>query len=193
MTGASDENRTIAKAAASAFGGRPKVVRHWDEHEKSSVDILICADRPQKGVTAYSTIGLSESPLLKEGEDIGVRVELVGACASSCGEFANILSTAAFCIVNSGWFCSPGTIFPDVVGMYECSSTMRHLLFVPPFLWEGELETLHLEARTVAWLLAVPISEAEYRFAEAEGADELERAFERAQIDIFNINRPSVL
>ena len=46
--------------------------------------------------------------------------------------------------------------------------------------------------KSVAWLMAVPISECEYRYAEAEGPDRLEDLFEQQQIDIFDINRPPV-
>ena len=37
-----------------------------------------------------------------------------------------ILSTAAFCIINSKWFCYPGAIFPDIVSMYLKSSKIKH-------------------------------------------------------------------
>ena len=77
--------------------------------------------------------------------------------------------------------------------MRECSSTMNHLLFVPSFLWEGSLETLDLDSKRAAWLLAVPISEAEYRFAEHKGVEKLEDVFEKNKIDIYSINGPSVV
>ena len=95
--------------------------------------------------------------------------------------------------MNSKWSCSPGTIFPDVVDMYGCSTTLKHLMFVSPFLWDEKLETLELPSKTVDWLLAVPISEMEYQFAQAEGSGRLEDLFEEYQIDIFDINRPSVV
>ncbi|WP_282606547.1 suppressor of fused domain protein [Pelagibius sp. Alg239-R121] len=193
MSQISNENKTIAKTAAGVFGGQPKVIGFWDADDKNSVDLLICEGRPQKGVNSYSTIGLSDAPIFEDGREVGVRVEFVGACASSCEEFENILTTAAFCIINSQWFCSPGTIFPDIVSMYECSSTMQHLMFVPPFLWDEELKSLEFDSKTVAWLMAVPISDAEYRYAVSEGPDKLEDLFEQNQIDIFNINRPSVV
>jgi hypothetical protein len=69
--------------------------------------------------------------------------------------------------------------------MYDCSPTMRHFLFVPPFLWEDHLNTLDLDGRKVAWLLAVPISEDERAFAEANGSEKLEELFADRQIGIF--------
>jgi suppressor of fused protein SUFU len=75
--------------------------------------------------------------------------------------------------------------------MYDCSPTMRHFLFVPPFLWEGQLDTIDRDGRKIAWLLAVPISEGERAFAEANGSEKLEELFGDRQIDIFNLHRPS--
>ncbi len=197
MSDVSNENKTIAKTAAAAFGGgedvKITVARYWDDKNEKGVDILVAKNSPEKGVSSYATVCLSDSPLYMHGKEYEVRLELVGACESSCEEFANILATAAACISESRWFCFPGAIFPDVVSMYDCSSTMEHLFFVPPFPWEDDLKTLKLETKSVAWLLAMPISEAEYSFAEAEGAEKLEDLFVQHQIDIYNINRPSIL
>ena len=191
MPSISDANKTIAKTVAAAFGGNPKVARFWDDDHKSHVDILTCEDRPQKGVISYSTVGLSDWPLYKGEEEYGVRLEIVGACGSAFTNFDNALSTAAFCIINSKWFCFPGAVFPDVLSMYDCSPTMQHFLFVPPFLWENDLNTIDLEEKKVAWLLAVPISEAERVFADDNGSDKLEDLFVERQIDIFNLHRSS--
>lgn len=193
MTNITLENKSIARIVANAFGGKPEVHQYLDEAGHSSVGLLVSIDRPQRGISSYSTIGLSDFPNLIGGDDKGVRIELVGACASSVRKFPNILTTAAFCVINSKWTCYPGAIFPDVVSAFNCSKTMKHLMFVPPFLWEENLHTLEFQNKTVAWLLAVPISEEEFRFAESEGADNLEALFEKNQIDIFDINRPTIV
>lgn len=188
----SESNELIARTAAAVFGGSPKVVAYGDESEGSSIDILSCADTPRVGATSYATVGLSDHPLYKGDEEYPVRVEFVGTCNTSFAHFANVLSTAAFNIINSRWFCHPGAIFPGIVGMYDASLTMKHLLFVPPFIWTPDLKTLKLEDKTVAWLMAVPISEAEYRFAEENSTDDLEVVFEEKEIDPVDIKRPSV-
>jgi hypothetical protein len=128
-----------------------------------------------------------------DGQEYKVRVELVGACGMAFQGFDNALSTSAFCIINSRWSCYPGRIFPDVLSMYDCSSTMRHFLFAPPFIWEDRLETLDLKTKKVAWLQAIPISESELKYAQTEGSDRLEELFDKNQIDIFNLERPSIL
>lgn len=144
-------------------------------------------------LTAYATIGLSDFPNLVGPNKLDIRVEIIGICLSDSESFANGLSTAAFCIINSQWPCYPTSIFPNILSMYDCSRTMQHLFFTDPFLWEDQLKTLNLETKTVAWLLAVPISEAEYRYATEHGAEQLENLLAKYQIDVTDINRASIL
>jgi hypothetical protein len=186
-------NKVIAKTVSDIFGGSPRIIRYWDDARRNCVDLLSCIDCPQVGVTSFSTIGLSDHPLYKNGNEYPVRTELVGACGNSFTAFDRAISTAAFCVINSKWFASPGAIFPDILSMYKCSDTLQHLFFVPPFLWEHKLATLSLPKKQVAWLLVVPISENERKLASSEGSGELEKLFELKQIDIFNLNRPSVI
>jgi len=77
--------------------------------------------------------------------------------------------------------------------MYDQSLTMKHLMFVTPFLWDEELSAIEYESKTVAWLLAIPISETERVYAEEKGYEALEDLFEKKQIDIFDLDRPIVL
>jgi antitoxin YqcF len=185
--------REVARTIATAFKTeKPAVYNYYDDNRQSRLAVAQCRDRPQQGLTSYATLGLSDFPLFKGREEYQARLELVGACSSSCESFGNIVATAGFCVINSKWFCAPGTIFPNLVSMYCLSSTMRHCMFVSPFIWEEELRTLYLPDKTIAWLLLVPISEAEYQFAESKGSRQLELALEMKQIDMFDIERPSI-
>ncbi|BCZ47329.1 antitoxin YqcF [Clostridium gelidum] len=146
----------------------------------------------QQQVTSYSTIGISGYSISYATENIPLRVEIVGSCASSFDCFANILASCAFNIINTKFTCYPGAIFQNVIKFYMPNSSMKHILFMSPFLWENSLKTLNLEDKKVAWLLAVPISEEEFKYANDKGIDVLEELFEEEQIDIFNLNRKSV-
>jgi antitoxin YqcF len=119
-------------------------------------------------------------------------VEFLGACASAYDQFANVVSTAALNVIKDQWFVYPGRIFPGAVATYYPDFTMKHLLFVPPFLWDELVQTQEFPDKTVAWLLAVPISENEMRYASTNGPDALEELFEQEQIDAFDLERPSV-
>ncbi|WGV58805.1 suppressor of fused domain protein [Brevibacillus brevis] len=188
-----NESKLLAKSALKAFGGNPAIHKYWDDEKIGNIDILSTTDRPCEGITSYSTIGLYMHSIGKIVDEKFLRVEIVGASATIHEEFPNILATCAFCIINSKMPIYPGKIFLDVVKMYYPDIEMKHVLFVPPFLWEDQLQTIDLQDKKVAWLLAVPISEIEYLFAEQHGSNKLEDLFEQKQIDIFDIERKSVL
>lgn len=190
--GITQSNKLLARCLAEAFQSRTQVSRYWDDNQVSSVDIMASENSPQRNVTSYSTIGLSDHPLMRNGVDTGLRTELVGACGAAFGDYPNILATAAFNIINSGWYCEPGIVFPDVAAMYRKNGNLAHVLFITPFLWD-RLETENLSDKTVAWLQVVPISEEECRYSEKHGSSALEGLFEKAKIDVFNLDRHSVV
>lgn len=70
---------------------------------------------------------------------------------------------------------------------------MKHIMFVPPFLWEEDLELLEFNNKSVTWLMALPISEGELQVAEKHGPDYLQDLLESKQTDIFDIKRESVV
>ncbi|WP_033168045.1 suppressor of fused domain protein [Clostridium sp. KNHs205] len=189
--GISNENKVIAKSALQAFGGKPNVSKYWDDVNVSSVDLLT-AVRPDEDIVSYSTIGLSDHSIDYNIDGTPLRVEIVGACAAKFNQYPNLLATCAFYIINSKFSVSHGKIFRDIIEMYFPDSQMKHVLFVAPFLW-GDIKTLEFPDKKVAWLLAVPISENEYLFAQEKGTEMLEKLFEQKKIQIFDIERKSIL
>ncbi|KPV58254.1 hypothetical protein QJ48_17385 [Paenibacillus sp. A3] len=188
----SNENKVIAKSALNAFGGKPSVSKYWDNNNKSSIDLLSVVNRPFDGVNSYSTIGLSDHSIKYTVDETPLRVEIVGASATGYEDFPNVIATCAFCVINSNYTIAHGETFRDIIKMYYPESDMKHVLFLSPFLWE-DLKTLDFPNKKVAWLLAVPISENEYMYAQEKGTDSLEELFEKEQIDIFDLERKSVL
>lgn len=192
----SEEAQQVARALANAFrvgpgaDSQPQVRRYGDEGDKSTVDLLLCADSPVKGITAYGTVRLSDHSL---GLTDDLRAEIIAAFPSDRPDCDKVVATCAFNVINDGAPLRPGAIHGEAMGMYGLSTTLRHVMFVSPFLWGRQPETLKLANRTVAWLMAVPISEAERAYAAREGANALENLFEREDIDIFDLDRPSVV
>ncbi|PEP55849.1 suppressor of fused domain protein [Bacillus pseudomycoides] len=191
--GISNESKIIAKSALKAFGSNPVVSKYWDDNSISNIDILSTRDKPCEGVTSYSTIGLYMHSIGRSIDEKSLRVEIVGASATTYNNYTNVLATCAFCVINSKMSIYPGQIFLDVLKCYYPNSEMKHMFFVPPFLWEDQLQTIDFPDKKVAWLLAVPISEKEYLFAQQNGSTKLEDLFEQNEIDIFDIERESVL
>ena len=189
----SSDNKVIAKTLATAFGVKPSVAKYWDDAHEASVDLLKCANPVETEVINYGTIGLSDRPLLQDGQEFPVRIEIIGAAYSQFDDFPNILASAAFYILRTGWFCSPGAVLRNAVESYRPDDAMKHLLFTSPTLWQDNLTTLTFEAKKVAWLMAVPISEAEKDYKDQHGADALEDLFEEHQIDVLDLTRKSVV
>jgi hypothetical protein len=176
----------------NAIGLKPKVVTFYDEPNVSKIDIYIGEDRPDFGITTYSTIGLSEHSIgLKMDSDEEIRVEFIGICNSDVIEFPNIIASCAFNIINDQYGCKPGTVYPDVIHEYYDDLEMEHIFFTTPYLWD-DLTGLHLGGNYVTWLMAVPISNAEFEFLRSNGSDALEDLLEKSNIDVFDILRKSV-
>ena len=154
------DNKKIAHKLWETIGGKPKVVEYFNEsNEDSKIDIYIGENRPYDGVISYGTIGLSNYDIgLELPNKKALRVEFIGACGSYYKEFANIMSSCAFNIMDEQYSCKPGIVYPDIVSQYYKESEMKHIMFVLPFLW-----------------------------------DDLEELFEQHSIDIFDLERKSVV
>ena len=147
-------------------------------------------DSPTEGVTAYGTLGLSDHPLAAYPN---LRTEIIGAFPTDTPAFANVISTCAFNVINSAAPIAPGVVHYEAVAMYDLSPTLEHIMFVPPFLWDDKPAPLKLPDATLTWLMVVPITAREAAFVDVQGSGALEDIFEREDIDIFDIARPSVI
>ena len=185
------ENKAIAHRLFAAFGGaKPRVQQFLDQDEKSEIDILISKDRPEEGVFSFGTIGLSDYPVPGQlSPPLGAEI----VATSDEPEFANVLATAAFCVINDEWVAEPGRVFPGVVGAHFDDVTVPHLMFVDPFLWSEALQSQAMQTKTVAWVMGLPITEAEMEYVRDNGPDAFEEVLEQADIDIYDLQRPSVI
>jgi antitoxin YqcF len=193
---ASDDNKKLAKHAAAAFGGTPKVVNFiHDTDKKLSIPILSAADSPDKGITAYSTIGLSDSPMPgPDGQgEYPARLELCAAAATAADLFPNVISSAAFHIIKSKELFAPGDALSGYVAEYYPDTTVPHLYLTAPFLFDKLAKALKLPTKTVAWLLAVPITDEELEFLQENGDEALEDKLEEKEVDIFDLGRESAV
>lgn len=189
----SPENRSIARYVATVFGGRPRVHEYADESETLTVGILFSHDRPQEGVTSYSTVKLSDHPMRWGDGEFPVRLELAGVCANTAKLFPNILASAAFTIMRSDAVYHPGTVIQDLVRQSYPTLKLPHLYLTALSLWEHELRMLDCGTKKVSWLIAMPISDSEYSYLKEHGDRALDRLFESRQIDVSNLDRSSVL
>jgi hypothetical protein len=87
----SPENKKIARYVATVFGGTPRVHEYADRLEQLTVGILYSRDQPQEGVTAYSTIKLSDHPMKWGTGEFPIRLELTGVCANQWSSFLTFI------------------------------------------------------------------------------------------------------
>ncbi|MDO9222909.1 MAG: suppressor of fused domain protein [Caulobacter sp.] len=184
------ENREIGRVAAEVFGGEPSVHTWWDDGRKNSVDILSCVGSPGEGLTAYATLTLSNHGLKEVENDL--RVEMIAACRSDITAIPKMLSTCAFNVIENGAVIGPGAVFQGALSFYEPGTTVPNILFTPPFFWADGPKTLFMPTRTVAWLLALPISDTEFEHVKTAGYRSLLDLMEEARPNVFDINRASV-
>lgn len=192
-TPVSEDNKRIAELAARAFGGDYQVREYLHDTEPLAVDILRCEDRPRVGVTSYSTIGLSDNPARSGERKLPTWREIAGVCATVVQFFPNVLASAAFHVMRTGEAYRPGVVMANYVRQYDESTPLPHLYFTEPFPWGDALKSLKCPTKTVSWLMAVPISESQYSYVKRHGDSSLEKLLRSSQIDIFDMNRSSVV
>jgi antitoxin YqcF len=190
MTKPTQFESELGKKIREKFGQNTKVVRFADDSEEHFVFIVSGNDFPVRGVTSYGSVGLYKNAQHIGSE--GVFVEILGACATETPHVDNLLASCVFDSVKNRSNIVYGSCIKGILSQYNISRSLQHVTFVSPFLWEG-LEKLVVDNVPVHCLMMLPISEAEANYLEANGIDALERHFSEAQIDVFNINRPSVV
>lgn len=178
----------VGRYVRSQFGDKTKVIRYGDDTGKEDVFLASGEDVPVEGVTSYGTVGLSK--YIQHSGTTPVHVELLGACATDVPVFANVVTSCVFDHIHNGTNIAYGSYIENILDQYAISTTLRHVTFVAPFLWEGFAAREIVDVK-IHWLLVLPISNAELVFLESNGVEALENLFEQKQIDIYDINRPS--
>lgn len=190
----SKRNKEVFILLQRAIGLSAKVNAYYDDQKESVVDMYIGEERPDIGMLTVSTIGLSKYNLdISTKEGIPIRTEFIGVTYNDFPELANVLASCAFLIINHGYTCRPGVIYPDMIEQYKEISEMKHIYFASPFLWDDLQNSTVIENTKVTWLMGIPISDAEFRYIKEKGADVFEELLEKSDVDIYNINRSSII
>lgn len=190
----SKENKLVAAAINETLKGKLSIGRYNDEDEKNIITIITSNNSPQKGVNSFGTVGLNDIEIgFEEEGGKEIRVELLGSAYKEFEMYPYILSNCVFKIINEQIPCYPGAIYKNMVSGVFPGKAMKHILFKSPFLWGGNPKEIDFRDIIITWLYAIPISDEELKFAEEVGFDNLDEKFEEAQIDIFDLNRESVI
>ena len=184
-----EENRQVARIVDDVFGGNSRMSGYPDLDEQRRINVL---SRPQRNdLISFCTVGLSDfQPPVEVHPPLGVEILAV----SERKEFARVLVATGLYAIEHGWLLSPGTIVLDVVAEQMDSPLLPHLLLLEPFLWEDtDFSSRTLSSKTVAWVLGVPISQAEGQYCHEHGFDALDDLLMEAQPDYFDTQRPSTV
>lgn len=150
-----------------------------------TVDVARFADEPQAGLITYASVGLSNV----EWPDARPRLEILLACLNDAAAVPQIVANAAFHVMDSGFYPTPGSVVRDLVGVSragELSLRLPHLFFAVPRRWGLRLP-LDEGPPAITVTAAIPISEREYRFWK-DGGDDLGRRL--ATVDTADFSRP---
>lgn len=160
--------------------------------ESRAVGILRVPNCPARGVDSWATVEASafETPF-RTPDGRAVRVEFVAAVGGSHDRFGKAVAACAFQI-DPHVDVKPGTVYRDAVSGAYPETTTPHLYSVSPFVWGAQIAAYDDDDAHVTWLQLVPITDAEAQLVADRGSAALEAAFDRAQPDLFSIDRASV-
>lgn len=189
----SPENLNLSQFVGKIFGEDTRIAEHLDEQQRLVIHVLSGRHEETPGTVSHATIGLSDFKLGEDKGGVPLGAELVGACKEPCDYFDRALAACAQMITQHNVLCKPGTIFANVLDGYDETSQMKHFLFAVPSLWQDALYPLSFKTKTVLWLQAIAISEAEMQFAQQHGPGELGEKLIASEADLTDLQRVCVL
>ena len=165
------------------------------EVAKASIALALLREQPANTELTYATIGLSLLSLQNDkGESVGLFKLIVPSFAEDTA-YRKVIDQVIQQILETRSIGN--TIFLNAMEAGYPDLKMKHIYLVSPYFWEpvwedgGEI--IHVNGKRVRWLQVTPISEAEYRFGEEHGYDELENLLVSHDVDAPEINRESVV
>jgi len=169
------------------LGVDAEVTAYADDFGRCSLDILHCTDAADANVSFYSTLGLMGCNI-KSG-----CYEIVMGGYGRFPQIEAIVASCAFFVMRDRWDCSLGNVFESVISMYYPEAAMKHVMFYYPYLWHDKLASFRVLGTPVDIMLGIPISQSELEYKRRHGLSALEDVFDRAGINIFDINRKPVV
>lgn len=163
----------------------------FDEKEQSEVLIIETVGN-HPNIVYYGSAGTFSHCINRRFNNKPVSVEFIGVGRKIYSLYPNIMSTCCFNIINSDYDCYPGVVYPDVVKMYYHDTNMKHILLVRPFSWDYDFY-LEMDDRIITWLEMLPISDSELEYITEKGCEAFEDILEESEVDILDLNRPSVV
>lgn len=184
----SDSQKAWAVRLRELVGGEASVQVYYDESEEISLPIFLSTN--DEGVLC-ATVGLMEIDQ-SQNPDVKIHTEIILDKRGNDERVPYFVSTVAFHITKYGWKVAPGVVFKDIVKIHFPEIKLPHLYFTAPFQWDT-MSKVELPERAIYPLVAIPISEEEYKIACEDYGEALEEVWAKEQVDVLNWNREGVL
>ncbi len=181
----------IANYLREAFTGTPSVHRYYAADNVRYVDIITTPH--DDNVTYLGTIGCSNRKMKGQPRNQReIRVEIITAVDTEYTELmAETLSFLTFCLDTDKVFYHPGVVIENSIPTSPLTK-MRHIYLCDPFLWENGLPSIQFEKYPVAFLYALPITDAEIKYHMKNGINSFEGLLQKdGGIDYNNLSRKS--
>ncbi|RNE48252.1 suppressor of fused domain protein [Corynebacterium alimapuense] len=124
--------------------------------------------------------------------ELPVRSELLVVARAPQQQLVDVLAAAAIMLKDAGGIvpAQPGTMLPQLGQRAGLSGfTVAHGLFIPPYLWGGEVPQITEDDRLTVALQLVLLTDSEYAFAVEEGAGALQRELGELGVDLLDWSR----
>ena len=181
--------KEIFRYSRRFIGGKSEVYSYYNSDKSKSIDIMISSETQYSEVDIYSTIGLSEVEIGLKYNDKTVGVELISIGDKGDELNANILASVAFELMDTK-DCYFGKIVPNAISQYDAKYECKHVILLTPAFWE-KYHQYEIEDKIVAWLLLVPVTNAEKMYIENNGVEAFEHILAQQNSDITDRKRQS--
>jgi hypothetical protein len=185
-----DEKKILG--AFTAVAGEIADTRRIGMLDGHPVDLVTAINSPRTGINSFSTIGLSVMPIGYLSGSVYLGSELVGMAAAGFDRYIDVLSACVDDILHLKARLFPGAVYKDAFKKIYPDVTVKHLIFDTPRGWEKDPLTIDLGLRQAAWLMAVPVTEAELRLYSDSDSGELQDRFDEQNTDLAVLNRAPV-
>jgi antitoxin YqcF len=178
--------------AFTAVAGEVASTRRLTGRDSRRTDIVTVENSPRAGVNSYSTIGLSVIPIGFLSGAVYLGAELTAVAGAKFDRYIDVLAVCVTAILESKQRLFPGAVCKDAFKDVYPDAAVKHLIFDTPQGWESDLLTLDLGVRQAAWLMAIPVTDAELNLYSDNETGELQERFDNLHTDLADFDRPSV-
>lgn len=186
------EKPIIRQSLTEVFGELSEC-HQVDAHEGVRVDIVKAEDSPHGGVVSYATVGLSVVPIGYISNNVSLGAEIVSAADSRYERYVEVLASCVQDIFHLKFKLFPGAVYKNALQSVFPELGVKHLIFDTPHGWENDLLSLNLGTRHVAWIMAVPVTDAELDLFNKSDSGALQDRMEASGVEIYDLGRESVV